>query len=194
MRAERPRRPRDPRRRRRRPTSTTAASGSGRFRRERRAEHPEVGRRLVREQLGVEAVVGGAVQDEHLPPAVGLRRAHEGGIDLEQACEPVLADDARRSARRRRPRPGRSRTGRPGRARGRGRRSRSARRACRTPPASRRSTRPAATWTSAGKVTRRRDEHDREAAGPSGRPCTRAGSARPSPSASTPRRAGCRRS
>src|SRR5439155_730858 len=44
------------------------------------AHHPEVGRRLVREYLDVEAIRGCAVQDEQLPPAVRLRLADEGRV------------------------------------------------------------------------------------------------------------------
>ena len=111
---------------RRRPTNTTAAFGSGRFRRERSAEHSEVGRSLVQEEFDVEAVADGAVKHEHLPPAVRLRNGDEVRVDVEEISEPVLPDEPRRSSRRRRPRRRRSRMDRAGRARGRGRHSRSA--------------------------------------------------------------------
>src|SRR3989442_15893228 len=60
---------------------------------ERRAEHPEVGRRLVREQLDVERALERAVQHQELPPAVRLRGLDERRLELEQGFEPVLRDD-----------------------------------------------------------------------------------------------------
>src|SRR5262245_2693223 len=59
---------------------------------ERRAEHPEVGRALVRQQLGAVRAAEGAVEHEHLPQAVGLRGPGEVA-EVEQRVEAALADD-----------------------------------------------------------------------------------------------------
>src|SRR4051812_12876280 len=55
-------------------------------------QHAEVGRRLVREQLRAPAVAEGAVEDEHLPEAVGLGTGREV-FELEEPGQPVLAHE-----------------------------------------------------------------------------------------------------
>src|SRR3981081_1687576 len=61
------------------------------------AEHPEIGRRFIREEVAVPAVRDGAVEHEHLPEAVGLRLGDEGAVETEQLAEriaPHEVDDA----------------------------------------------------------------------------------------------------
>src|SRR5439155_16830647 len=54
------------------------------------AEHAEVGRRLVRQELAVPAVAERAVQHQHLPERVDLRGVEHRVVDLQQGREAIL--------------------------------------------------------------------------------------------------------
>src|SRR6267378_2133585 len=54
-----------------------------------RAEHPEVRRRLVGQEIASPAVGDRAVEHQHLPEAVGLRLGDERAIELQQPTERV---------------------------------------------------------------------------------------------------------
>ena len=62
--------------------------------------HPEVRRRLVRQELGVEAVAERAVQHQHLPEAVGLARRPRTPGPTTRARRAGCRGRARRSRRR----------------------------------------------------------------------------------------------
>src|SRR6267143_1538952 len=62
-----------------------------------RAEHAEVGRRFVRQEVAAPAVRDRAVEHQHLPEAVGLRLGDEPATETQQLAERIALhelDDA----------------------------------------------------------------------------------------------------